>query len=83
MKPNKPQDQRGMLKPTLQWPGGPAKASPKAQATKKAGLGSNSVTQAQFSMDQLKKMAASRGITVEKLVAQMVEQYLKEDKAPE
>jgi hypothetical protein len=69
------------LKPGLQWPG--AKADPKAQAQKKAGLGANSVPQAQYSLEQLKKMAASRGIPVEKLIAQMVQQYLKEDKAPE
>ena len=76
-----------MLKPTLQWKGGPAQptspAAKQAAAVKKAGLGSNSVTQAQHSLEQLKKIAASRGITVEKLVAQMVQQYLKEDKPTE
>jgi hypothetical protein len=56
---------------------------PQSPAQKKAGLGANSVPQAQFSLEQLKKMAASRGIPVEKLIAQMVQQYLKEDKAPE
>ena len=76
----KPEPQRGMLKPALKWPGQPAKVDPKAQAQKKAGLGSNSVTQSQFSLEQLKQMAASRGIPVEKLIAQMVEQYMKEDK---
>lgn len=76
---DKPGEQRGMLKPTLKWQGGPAKVDPKAQAQKKAGLGSNSVTQSALSLDQLKKMAASRGIPLEKLIAQMVQQYLKED----
>jgi len=74
---------RGMLKPTLKWPGQPAKVDPKAQAQKKTGLGSNSVTQSQFSLEQLKQMAASRGISVEKLIAQMVQQYLKEDSTEE
>jgi hypothetical protein len=58
-------------------PSGPA--AQKAAAVKKAGLGSNSIPQSQMSLEQLKKMAASRGISVEKLVAQMVQQYLKED----
>ncbi len=31
-------------------------------------------------MEELKKTAASRGISVEKLIAQMVQQYLAEDK---
>lgn len=75
----KPGQQRGMLKPPLSWKGGPAKADPKVQAQKRAGLGSNAVPQSQYSLEQLKKMAASRGIPVEKLIAQMVQQYLKED----
>jgi hypothetical protein len=66
---------RGLLKPGLKWP---APGDAKIQALKKAGLGSNSVTQTQFSLEQLKKLAASRGLSLEKLVAQMVEQYLKE-----
>ena len=66
-----------MLKPEkrITWKGA---ANPSA-AVKKAGLGSNSVTQSAFNLEQLKKTAASRGISVEKLVAQMVQQYLKED----
>jgi hypothetical protein len=69
-----------MLKPEkkIAWPAGSA-AAPKAAAVKKAGLGSNSITQSQLSLEQLKKTAASRGISVEKLIAQMVQQYLKED----
>jgi hypothetical protein len=42
-------------------------------------LPSNAVSQSQYTLDQLKKMAASRGIPVEKLLAQMVSQYLKEN----
>ncbi len=42
---------------------------------------SNQMTEAKFAVEELKKTAASRGISVEKLIAQMVEQYLKEDKA--
>ena len=40
----------------------------------------NQKTQAEFAMEELRKTAASRGIPVEKLIAQMVQQYLKEDK---
>jgi hypothetical protein len=43
------------------------------------GLPSNAVPQAQYSLDQIKKMAASRGISVEKMLAQLVQQYLKEE----
>jgi hypothetical protein len=41
---------------------------------------SNQKTPAEFAMEELRKTAASRGIPVETLIAQMVEQYLKEDK---
>jgi hypothetical protein len=41
---------------------------------------SNQKTPAEFAMEELKKTAASRGIPVETLIAQMVEQYLREDK---
>lgn len=44
---------------------------------------SNQRTPAEFAMEELKKTAASRGIPVDKLIAQMVEQYLKEDKKDE
>lgn len=50
-----------------------------AQAPRPKGLPSNAIPQAQYTLDQLKKMAASRGLSVEKLLAQMVQQYLKED----
>ena len=79
-----PSKSRGMLKPGLQWktshaPLGASKgASSPASKPKAAGLGSNSLPQSQYSLEQLKKMAASRGLTVEKLVAQMIQQYLKE-----
>jgi hypothetical protein len=73
-----------MLKPGLQWKSAPAsKPAQAAQQTKKAGLGSNSLPQSQYSLEQLKKMAESRGISVEKLVAQMIQQYLKESQDPE
>ena len=41
---------------------------------------SNAKNPAEFAMQELKKTAASRGITVEKLIAQMVQEYLKEGK---
>jgi hypothetical protein len=41
---------------------------------------SNQRSQKDFAMEELKKTAASRGISVEKLIAQMVQQYLAEDK---
>ena len=41
---------------------------------------SNQKSQSEFALEELKKTAASRGISVEKLIAQMVQQYLKEDK---
>ena len=41
---------------------------------------SNAKTPAEFAMQELKKTAASRGIPVEKLIAQMVQEYLKEGK---
>ena len=41
---------------------------------------SNQKSQTEFALEELKKTAASRGISVEKLIAQMVQQYLKEDK---
>jgi hypothetical protein len=42
------------------------------------GLPSNAMPQAQYTLEQLQKMAAARGLSVEKLLAQMVQQYLKE-----
>jgi hypothetical protein len=39
---------------------------------------SNALPLGQYNLEQLKKMAASRGISLEKMVAQMVQQYLKE-----
>jgi hypothetical protein len=52
-----------------------------APAARPKGMPSNAVPQAQYTLDQIKKMAASRGISVEKMLAQMVQQYLKEDGA--
>jgi len=78
---------RGLLKPKLSWPGAKAPQAkpggpvPKPAAGKGAlpkGAPSNAIPLAQYNLEQLQKMAASRGLTVEKLVAQMVQQYLKE-----
>jgi hypothetical protein len=44
------------------------------------GLAANAKPVSQFTLDELKKTAISRGIPVEKLIAQMVQQYLEEDK---
>jgi hypothetical protein len=64
-------------KPAKPVPGASAARGPAAPARPK-GLPSNAIPQSQYTLDQLKKMAASRGLSVEKLVAQMVQQYLKE-----
>jgi hypothetical protein len=53
---------------------------PPKKPVKAEGLGSNAKPVSAFTMEELKKTAASRGITVEKLIAQMVQQYLAEDK---
>ena len=58
-----------MVPPQEPGPGGP-KPPPKM---------ANQKTQAEFAMEELRKTAKSRGIPVEKLIAQMVQQYLKED----
>ena len=50
---------------------------------KPLGLGSNTKPVSQFTLEELKKTAISRGIPVEKLIAQMVQQYLAEDKKSE
>jgi predicted DNA binding CopG/RHH family protein len=47
---------------------------------KKPLLPKNAKKISQFTMDELKKTAVSRGIPLEKLIAQIVEQYLAEDK---
>ena len=79
-------EQRGLLKPKLSWPGAKAAAKPAPAPGKAAkplppkGAPSNAVPLAQYNLEQLQKMAASRGLSVEKLVAQMVQQYLKEQK---
>jgi hypothetical protein len=89
-----PGGKRGLVKPEnkLRWPGAPAakaKASPETapkakagtastQATRPKGLPSNAMPQAQYTLEQVQKMAAARGLSVEKLLAQMVQQYLKE-----
>ena len=72
---------RSMLKPGLAWKTGPAlskPSAPQAGAKKPAGMPSNAMPLGQYNLEQLKKMAASRGIPLEKMVAQMVQQYLKE-----
>ena len=61
-------------------PEAPKKIPTPGQAPKPAPRFSNQKTQGQFAMEELKKTALSRGIPVETLIAQMVEQYLKEDK---
>jgi hypothetical protein len=53
---------------------------PPKKPLKGQGLGSNAKPVTQHTMDELKKTALSRGISVEKLIAQMVQQYLAEDK---
>lgn len=58
----------------------PNAPQPKPQPSKAAKQPSNSKSMAEWNLEQLKKTAISRGIPLEKLVAQMVEQYLKEDK---
>ena len=76
----------------LRWPGtapaAKAKASPDAGLRAKAGpapaarpkgLPSNAMPQSEYTLEQLKKMAGARGLSVEKLLAQMVQQYLKEE----
>jgi hypothetical protein len=74
-----PGQSRGLLKPGLQWKGaGSAVPGSSAPAKRREPLPSNARSQSEFTLDQLKKMAASRGIPVERLVAQMVQQYLKE-----
>jgi hypothetical protein len=55
-------------------------ALPPKKPVKGQGLGSNAKPQSAYTLDELKKTAQSRGISVEKLVAQMVQQYLAEDK---
>jgi hypothetical protein len=64
----------------------PAAPAPKAkaqawppQSPRPKGLPSNAMPQAQYTLEQLKKMAEARGLSVEKLLAQMVQQYLKEE----
>jgi hypothetical protein len=69
---------RGILKPGLTWKTGPAPSKPIAGAKKPVGMPSNALPLGQYNLEQLKKMAASRGIPLEKMVAQMVQQYLKE-----
>ena len=54
--------------------------SPLPPKKKAAALPSNAVPMAKYTLDELKKTANSRGIPVEKLIAQMIEEYLREDK---
>jgi len=56
---------------------------PPKKPVKAQGLGKNAKPLTAFTLDELKKTALSRGISVEKLVAQMVQQYLAEDKKVE
>ena len=48
---------------------------------KKQAPPSNAKPVTAFTLEELKKTAKSRGISVEKLVAQMVQQYLAESKS--
>ena len=43
-----------------------------------AGLPSNALSLGEATYEQFKKLAESRGIPVEKLIAQLVQQYLQE-----
>ena len=56
---------------------------PPKKPVKGQGLGTNSKPLTGFTLEELKKTAISRGIPVEKLIAQMVQQYLAEDKKPQ
>ena len=55
---------------------------PSSPSPRRKGLPSNAKSVSKFTLDELKKTALSRGISVEKLVAQMIEQYLKEGQEP-
>lgn len=82
---------RGFLKPEnrLQWKSAassgssPSKSKPSPSAVPRVprpkGMPSNAMPLAEYTMDQLKKMAEGRGMSVEKLLAQMIQQYLKEE----
>jgi hypothetical protein len=52
--------------------------SPEARKPKQV-LPSNAISLTKWNMEQLKKTADSRGIPLAKLVAQMVQEYLRED----
>jgi hypothetical protein len=54
-----------------------------APKPKPQSLPKNSKPVSQFTLEELKKTAASRGISVEKLIAQMVQNYLQEGKKAE
>jgi hypothetical protein len=56
---------------------------PKKKPDAAKGLGSNAKPVSEFTLEELKKTALSRGIPLEKLVAQMVQQYLAEGKKGE
>lgn len=74
---------RGLLKPKLSWGAPGPKPTPRPKAQGPSGLPSNAKPINQYTLDELKKMAASRGLSLEKLVAQMVQQYLNEDQGQE
>ncbi len=58
----------------------PAPLDPKRNAPLPKGAPSNAKRLDQYTLDELKKMANSRQIPVEKMIAQMIQQYLAEDK---
>jgi len=58
----------------------PAPLDPKRNAPLPKGAPSNAKRLDQYTLDELKKMAFSRQIPVEKMIAQMIQQYLAEDK---
>jgi hypothetical protein len=54
--------------------------NPQPPKKKPAPLPSNAKAISDYTLDELKKTANSRGIPVAKLIAQMIEEYLREDK---
>jgi len=79
LKPEKRLKWKGALVQPLKAPKDVPPASKIPTSPRPKGLPSNAMTQAQFTIEQVRKMAAGRGISVEKLLAQMVQQYLKEE----
>ncbi len=57
---------------------GPRRKGPGQAGPPGPGLPSNAIGLSRATLEELKKMADSRGLPVEKLVAQLIAQYLKE-----